>query len=42
MEDSLYSLSRIWVAIADKAAPNLISILRGLSSSNRMLFLRFG
>ncbi|MBL4691373.1 MAG: hypothetical protein JKY68_07950 [Rhodospirillales bacterium] len=42
MEDSLYSLTRIWVAIANKAAPNLISILRGLSLSNRMLFLRFG
>lgn len=42
MEDSLYSLSRIWVAIANKAEPNLISILRGLSSPDRMLFLRFG
>ena len=42
MEDSLYSLSRIWVAIANKAKPNLISLLRGLSSSDRMLFLRFG
>ncbi|MBC8338319.1 MAG: hypothetical protein ISR51_06000 [Rhodospirillales bacterium] len=42
MEDSLHSLSRIWVAIANKASPNLISLLRGLSSSDRMLFLRFG
>jgi hypothetical protein len=42
MDDSLYSLSRIWVAIADKAESNLISILRGLRSSDRMLFLRFG
>ena len=42
MEDSLYSLSRIWVAIANKAETNLISLLRGLSSSDKMLFLRFG
>lgn len=42
MEDSLYTLSRIWVAIANKAEPNLISLLRGLSSSDKMLFLRFG
>ena len=42
MDDSLYSLSRIWVAIANKAEPNLISLLRGLRSSDRLLFLRFG
>jgi hypothetical protein len=30
------------VAIANKAKPDLISLLRGLSSSDRMLFLRFG
>lgn len=42
METSLYSLSRIWAAIANKKKANLISILRGLHSSDRMLFLRFG
>jgi hypothetical protein len=42
MDDSLYSLSRVWIAIANKKEPNLISILRGLSSSDQMLFLRFG
>ena len=42
MDDSLYSLSRIWVAIANKAESNLISLLRGLRSSDRLLFLRFG
>ena len=42
MEESLYSLSRVWVAIANKKEPNLISILRGLSSSDQLLFLRFG
>jgi hypothetical protein len=42
MDDSLYSLSRIWVAIANKKKLNLINILRGLSSSDQMLFLRFG
>jgi hypothetical protein len=42
MEESLYSLSRVWVAIANKKETNLISILRGLSSSDQMLFLRFG
>ncbi len=42
MEDSIYALSRIWVAIAKKAEPILISLLRGLSSSDKMLFLRFG
>jgi hypothetical protein len=42
MDDSLFSLSRIWVAIANKKTPNLISLIRGLSSSDQMLFLRFG
>ena len=42
MDDSLYSLSRIWVAIAVKKEANLISILRGLNSSDRILFFRFG
>ncbi|NQV82544.1 MAG: hypothetical protein HQ494_01875 [Rhodospirillales bacterium] len=42
MDDSLHSLSRIWVAIASKKEANLISILRGLHSSDRILFFRFG
>ena len=42
IDDSLYSLSRVWIAIANKKKSNLISILRGLSSSDQMLFLRFG
>ncbi|MDA1090132.1 MAG: hypothetical protein O3A85_07460 [Proteobacteria bacterium] len=42
METSLYSLNRIWVAIDEKREDLLISTLRGLSSSNRILFLRFG
>jgi len=42
MDESLYLLSRVWVAIANKKEANLISILRGLSSSDQMLFLRFG
>lgn len=42
MESSIASLARIWVAIADKRKDILISNLRGLSSSDKMLFLRFG
>jgi len=42
MESSLQALSRIWVAIADKRTDILISNLRGLTSSDKMLFLRFG
>ncbi|MDA0306986.1 MAG: hypothetical protein O3B76_12010 [Proteobacteria bacterium] len=42
MESSLQALSRIWVAIADKRKDILISNLRGLASSDKMLFLRFG
>lgn len=42
MKQSLYSLGRLWVAIAEKNQLNLINILREMRSSDRMLFLRFG
>jgi len=42
IDESLYLLSRVWVAISNKKEANLVSILRGLSSSDQMLFLRFG
>lgn len=42
METSLGALARIWVAIADQRTDILISNLNGLSSSDKMLFLRFG
>lgn len=42
METSLYSLSRIWLAIAEKDERRLINILRELHSSDQILFLRFG
>lgn len=42
MDRSLYSLSRIWVAIREKNELNLINILRGLHSSDQLLFLKFG
>ncbi|MDP6706200.1 MAG: hypothetical protein QF893_07655 [Alphaproteobacteria bacterium] len=42
MRTSLDSLSRIWAAIEGKDARRLISILRELGSSDRLLYLRFG
>ncbi|NQU60764.1 MAG: hypothetical protein HQ512_06510 [Rhodospirillales bacterium] len=42
MKTSLYSLSRIWVAIASKDKKILTSNLAGLSSSDKILYLRFG
>ncbi len=42
MEISIDSLSRIWRAIRNRSAPELISILRELASSDRLLYLRFG
>jgi hypothetical protein len=42
MRGSLDSLSRIWAAIESKSARRLISILRELGSSDRLLYLRFG
>lgn len=42
MKQSLYSLSRLWIAIREENQLNLINILREMRSSDRMLFLRFG
>ena len=42
IETSLFSFTRIWGAIANKREDILISVLRGLRSSDKMLFLRFG
>lgn len=42
MEDSLYSLNRIWVAISEKNARNLVNILRLMSSWDHILYLKFG
>ncbi|MEE8351464.1 MAG: hypothetical protein V3R37_04640 [Rhodospirillales bacterium] len=42
MESSLQTLSRFWVAIAEKRKNILIGNLKGLASSDKMWFLRFG
>jgi hypothetical protein len=42
MDDSLYNLGRISVAIEEKNQRNLINILRLLASWDRILYLKFG
>jgi hypothetical protein len=42
IKTSLFSFTHIWGAIANKREDILISVLRGLRSSDKMLFLRFG
>jgi hypothetical protein len=40
--DSLYYLDRIWLAINDKKPETVVSILRRVVSSDKLLWLRFG
>jgi len=42
MDQHLYSLGRMWVAIKEKNRLNLVNILRELFSSDDLLFLKYG